>query len=391
MAKEKNTKLIGQKFGRLTVISKAPSIPGGQTIKRLWGAWNCQCDCGNFIVAKTMHLNRGGIKSCGCIISKYGVKYKPGQKFHRLTTISYNKGKWICKCDCGNYVTVPTIVLTNENTKSCGCLKTEKSSQNAMKMIETRRKFDPKTASARRVWKRYCYRDKQCDLKFEEFLFLSQQNCFYCDILPTNTFNYFDADSSKSSVKAKMDGLFIYNGLDRINSNLPHTINNVVPACYDCNRAKSDRLIDEFLLWINKLKIKDFQSICFVGIPLPTNKSLATSIRCIFYNIKNDTNMTVEEYYTISQMNCFYCDSELSNCFNRAKSDKKSSQKAKDNGNFRYNGVDRIDRNFPHDKNNVVPCCHYCNYAKQKLTLSEFNIWIKRIKTYQASKNLILT
>lgn len=36
----KKLNLLGQKYGRLTVIAEAPSQNGN-------GAWICQCDCGN--------------------------------------------------------------------------------------------------------------------------------------------------------------------------------------------------------------------------------------------------------------------------------------------------------------------------------------------------------
>ena len=32
----------------------------------------------------------------------------------------------MCKCDCGNYVTVATKNLKDGKTKSCGCIKKEK-------------------------------------------------------------------------------------------------------------------------------------------------------------------------------------------------------------------------------------------------------------------------
>lgn len=51
-----------------------------------------------------------------------------GLKFNRLTVLSetYEKGvKWICKCDCGGEVIVPTGHLNSGHTKSCGCLFSE--------------------------------------------------------------------------------------------------------------------------------------------------------------------------------------------------------------------------------------------------------------------------
>lgn len=309
-----------------------------------------------------------------------------GQKFGRLTALSFINGKWNCICDCENTLKVEGSHLTNGNTKSCGCLKADNLILRAYKLADGKRKFEPRIASARRVWKNtYCYRDPNC-IEFDKFLIISQQNCFYCGIKPNTEYNYFATASSRSSKNAQQEGLFIYNGMDRIDSSKSHTIDNIVSACMICNRAKNDRSTEDFSLWINNLKSIDFKPIDIIKISFPINGSLATSIKCVFYNHKNDTDLTVEEYYSISQMNCFYCDNSPSNLFNNAKKDKNSSTKAKENGNYIYNGIDRIDVNLPHNKNNIVPCCYYCNFAKNKLSLSEFQSWIKSIQQFQKKK-----
>lgn len=51
--------LTGQRFTRLTVISRAES-KGGRPY------WNCLCDCGNTKVVRGSHLTDGSTKSCGC-------------------------------------------------------------------------------------------------------------------------------------------------------------------------------------------------------------------------------------------------------------------------------------------------------------------------------------
>lgn len=51
--------LIGQRFGRLTVLSPAENI-GAMT------AWRCRCDCGEETVVMTAHLRSGQTTSCGC-------------------------------------------------------------------------------------------------------------------------------------------------------------------------------------------------------------------------------------------------------------------------------------------------------------------------------------
>lgn len=55
--------LIGQKFGRLEVVSKDGSKQG-----RVY--WNCRCECGNDTTASTTQLKSGNTKSCGCLRSE---------------------------------------------------------------------------------------------------------------------------------------------------------------------------------------------------------------------------------------------------------------------------------------------------------------------------------
>lgn len=59
----KRIDLIGKRFGKLTVIEKAPN-------KGVKTRWLCSCDCGNTTIAHTNSLMRGHSKSCGCLISE---------------------------------------------------------------------------------------------------------------------------------------------------------------------------------------------------------------------------------------------------------------------------------------------------------------------------------
>lgn len=92
----------------------------------------------------------------------------------------------------------------------------------------------------------------------------------------------------------------------------------------------------------------------------------------------NYKEMFFEDFYIISQQQCYYCGEIPSNIQNGA--DKKSSENMKKNGNFKYNGLDRLDSSKSHFKENCVPCCKYCNYAKRERTVEEFRDWL--VKTY---------
>ena len=56
--------LVGMKFGRLTVLSRAENYVSASGCTK--AQWNCVCDCGNQIVVPTCNLTRGNSKSCGC-------------------------------------------------------------------------------------------------------------------------------------------------------------------------------------------------------------------------------------------------------------------------------------------------------------------------------------
>lgn len=46
---------------------------------------------------------------------------------------------------------------------------------------------------------------------------------------------------------------------------------------------------------------------------------------------------------------------------------------------FRYNGIDRIDSSRGYTNENVAPCCRTCNVAKNKMSVEDFQSWIKRL------------
>ena len=133
--------IVGQKFGRLTVLRNAtmeekPKDKYGKPKARTWCI--CKCDCGKEIIVLGTSLTQGNTTSCGCYqkeqVSKInGHQNLIGKKFGKLTVIkkdeiSYEKGNitWECLCDCGKITHVSTNKLNVGNTKSCGCLSLQK-------------------------------------------------------------------------------------------------------------------------------------------------------------------------------------------------------------------------------------------------------------------------
>lgn len=120
-AKPRLIDITGQKFGRLTVIKQ---IKGTRPVK-----WLCKCDCGNEVEVDGRNLRTEKTFSCGC----YGQEQRfnhfidyTGQKFGKLTItklIEHTPGniKWLCKCDCGGEIILPSHSVGR--TLSCGCLR----------------------------------------------------------------------------------------------------------------------------------------------------------------------------------------------------------------------------------------------------------------------------
>ena len=185
----KKLNLVGQKYGRLTVIREVEPVQGKSRSRK---AYECKCDCGTIKVIKMENLRDG-------------------------------------------------------STKSCGCLNEEQRSARAYNMYSANIKYTPSETSARRVW-----RKNYNEMPFEDFYELSQRNCFYCGIEPNNLTNSPKEDK-KSSQFAKDNGNFIYNGLDRKDNTQPHSKDNCVACCKWCNYSKRERTMEEFREWIVKL------------------------------------------------------------------------------------------------------------------------------------------
>ena len=127
--------LTGKRFSRLIVIERDKTKESSKGVY-----WVCQCDCGKIKSVSAAALKSGVTKSCGCLNKEIISGAKDftslvGKKFGKLTVIErvgthislggHKKSVWLCKCDCGNEVTVTKQDLTTGHTKSCGCMSTK--------------------------------------------------------------------------------------------------------------------------------------------------------------------------------------------------------------------------------------------------------------------------
>ena len=115
---------VGEKFGKLTIVSDF------QKNRRRYA--ECKCECGGNKTTLYKSLKNGSTTSCGCIrrielsnrVNDYGVKLI-------RRTYKTEKGMWKCLCKCPKCGKEFEIQLNKFNrTKSCGCIVSEKSSEN---------------------------------------------------------------------------------------------------------------------------------------------------------------------------------------------------------------------------------------------------------------------
>ena len=119
---------VGKRFGKLRVVAETdPNItPSGNKTRR----FICKCDCGNTVTVLRSEL-ASGRTSCGCErYDKLRIDLT-GQRFGRLVVqkrVELDKPLsngtitgWLCRCDCGNEIVYSTKALRNDKIVSCGC------------------------------------------------------------------------------------------------------------------------------------------------------------------------------------------------------------------------------------------------------------------------------
>lgn len=95
----------------------------------------------------------------------------------------------------------------------------------------------------------------------------------------------------------------------------------------------------------------------------------------------NGDILSLDDYIDKVKQPCHYCGLEHS----REIKDRKNEtikEKLLSDTIVLCNGLDRIDSNIGYTKENTVPCCKDCNYAKRNMSVSEFFKWINRVYNY---------
>jgi hypothetical protein len=172
------------------------------------------------------------------------------KKFGRLLVTSfhhkdekYRSNFWNCQCECGNILVLSASTLQRKKrpTISCGCYRYDRvSGQPAPnRLLKGRANFNS-------LFQSYIKAAKQREIIFlltqEEFRQLTSQNCHYCNSEPLQNHS-----------KRETYGSYLYNGIDRLDSDKSYILDNCVSCCKVCNYAKRIMTVEEFKFWITRV------------------------------------------------------------------------------------------------------------------------------------------
>jgi len=73
--------------------------------------------------------------------------------------------------------------------------------------------------------------------------------------------------------------------------------------------------------------------------------------------------ISIRDFETITKKNCRYCGGLPSNIIKSQNTDE---------GEYIYNGIDRINNSLGYINGNMAPCCKTCNYMKRTMTQEYF-------------------
>jgi hypothetical protein len=124
------------------------------------------------------------------------------------------------------------------------------------------------TAEFGKIYSQYKSNAKRRGIPFNisklRFYYKTQQNCYIC--------------------QKEADG---FNGVDRVNNELPYTISNTAGCCWTCNRAKSNMSREEFEDWAKRLGF-DLNYLYY--------RSMKKSQICKEYNTENFSEALLKQF-----------------------------------------------------------------------------------------------
>lgn len=225
-----NHPVPGQRFGSWTVLEKRGLAHGGHRMIL------CRCDCGveSDVASHALRTGRSrGCDPCGrkkasakMCIDHARKRYGKWTVIDRAPNDKSGLTRWNCICLCGRRTMVYSYSLNKGISRGCGC------------------KARPGAHARNIVLRVYQWAARKRGLEWALpeplvwLLFLAP--CVYCGQLPSNH-------------KQTARGSFVYSGIDRIDNAKGYTIDNCIPCCEVCNKAKMQMSCSDFLAWIERI------------------------------------------------------------------------------------------------------------------------------------------
>ena len=217
------------------------------------------------------------LKAKDTIVSK---KVEIGERYGKLVVISLGRLKGFlsatCECDCGNFITTRIYTLLDNKAQSCGCNQIE-----FVKKMCIREPGKISFTTQHSIYKHNAKKNnRDFELTVEQTKDLMIQNCFFCnqEPRPYNVYVKKDGrivkDRRTIITKEIVDRAWIkINGIDRIDNSKGYLTNNCVPCCPDCNGAKTDMTLYNWLSYIERFEQgftkKMLEKLEKAGIVLP--------------------------------------------------------------------------------------------------------------------------
>ncbi|HUS50146.1 MAG TPA: hypothetical protein VMZ91_08265 [Candidatus Paceibacterota bacterium] len=227
--------LIGQKFGKLTVLGRGKDYisPKGSKSPR----WKVKCEeCEiEYEISEAVFLKR---KNQNCNRHDHAYENLVKQKFGKLTVIKKDEEyyiapkskkksiKWICKCDCGNTISVIGTILKAKGSTQCKKCKCKSMRLNghisafrlySMKQTAKKRNiyFDPKI-DKEYLWNLFLKQNKKCALSNIPIHFAETKNL---ELYHKGTTSSLDRiDSSKGYIKSNIQ--WVHKDINKIKCSL---------------------------------------------------------------------------------------------------------------------------------------------------------------------------
>lgn len=172
------------------------------------------------------------------------IKDKSGQKYGKLLVLKFigtrsHKAWFLCRCDCGREKEIRGSALGHKTagSKSCGCH--ERSNTLPLGVGATR-------LVIRRLKNNAIKRGLGWHLSEKQAKGIMSNNCLYCGCPPTTSIK-------PANGKLLHNGDFLHNGIDRVDSSLDYSTDNVVACCKVCNLMKHVLSVAEFRGHISKV------------------------------------------------------------------------------------------------------------------------------------------